>query len=343
MDRILKSKYKIIEKLNENDRSITYKGSHAETGISLLIKIFKRNFLSSSLTKQLKKEISVLSKFDHPSVPKLLDGDYGWQGFYFVREFVEGHDMGSQKLPLDIEKTSNIAAKVCEALTASHSRGIVHGNLTPKNIFFEGGSVKITDFGINAAVNSSFEKRSALLMNGTAAYLSPEEILGQAPDISSDIYKVGLFLYLALTGVLPYSEEKSPLLLSLKRIRQSPPLPSSVNPKIPKYMDDIIMKCLETDPLLRFESAEQVKQSLENNILMIPKTFSIDMPEFSYVQSQEKEQPKEKKLKAEEKQFDEAEKSAPKANLFRWIIAAFLVAVAAGIAYSLIQILLIGE
>lgn len=343
MERILKSKYKISDKLSENDRSITYRGSHAETGDTLLIKIFKRNFLSSSLTKQLKKEISVLSKFDHPSVPRLLDGDYGWQGFYFVREFVEGHDLGSQKLPLEIEKASSIAVGVCEALTASHSKGIVHGNLTPSNIFLEGGLVKITDFGINAAVNSSFEKRSALLMNGTAAYLSPEEILGQAPDISSDIYKVGLFLYLVLTGALPFSEEKSPLLMSLKRVNQTPPLPSSVNTKIPKYMDDIIMKCLEIDPLLRFESARLVKDSLENNILMATKTFSIDMPEFSYGQIAEKEQPKEKKLKAEEKEFDEAERSAPKINLFRWIIAAFLAAVAAGIAYSLFQIFLIGE
>ena len=343
MDRILKSKYKILGKLNENDRSITYRGSHAETGINLLIKIFKRNFLSSSLTKKLKKEISILSKFDYPSVPKLLDGDYGWQGFYFVREFVEGRDLSDLKAPLEIEKASAIAAKVCEALTASHSRGIVHGNLTPNNIFLEGGSVKITDFGINAAVNSSFEKRSALLMNGTAAYLSPEEVLGQEPDIPSDIYKVGLFLYLTMTGTLPFSEEKSPLLASLKRVKQVPPVPSSVNSKIPKYMDDIIMKCLEIDPLLRFGSAELVKHSLENNALMVPKNFSIDMPEVGYVQSEEKEQPAEKKQKAEEKEFDEAEKSSPKINLFRWIIAAFLIALAAGIAYSLIQIFMLGE
>ena len=343
MDRILKSKYKILDKIHENERSITYKGSHAETGISLLIKIFKRNFLSSSLTKKLKKDIISLSKLDHPSIPRLLDGDYGWQGFYFVREFVEGPEVGRSKTPIDIEKACEIAAKVCDSLSASHSKGIVHGNLTPNNIFLEGGAVKVADFGISAAVNSSFEKRSALLMNGSSAYLSPEEILGQEPDIASDIYKLGLFLYLTTTGTLPFSEEKTPLLSSLKRLHQLPSVPSSVNSKIPRYLDEIILKCLETDPLLRFDSAVSVKNSLENNALMMPKTFSIDIPEISYGQNTEKEQPHEIKGKAEKKEFEKIEMSAPKINLFRWIVAAFLIAVAAGIAYSLFQIFLIGE
>ena len=343
MDRILKSKYKILDKIHENDCSITYKGSHAETGINLLIKIFKRNYLSSSLTKKLKKDVLTLSKLDHPSIPKLLDGDYGWQGFYFIREYVEGSKLDCSKTPLDIEKACGIAIKVCESLAAAHSRGIVHGNLTPNNILLEGGSVKVTDFGISAAVNSSLENRVALIMNGSSVYLSPEEILGQDPDMASDIYKLGLFLHLATTGTLPFSEEKSPLLSSLKRIRRSPHAPSSINSKIPRYMDDIILKCLETDPLLRFDSADSVMHSLKNNILMPPKTFSIDMPEINYSMNVEKEQPQEKKGKAEKKEFDDAERAAPKINLFRWVIVAFLTAVAAGIVYSLFQIFLIGE
>ncbi len=343
MDRILKSKYKITGKLCESDRSITYRGSHAETGANLLIKIFKRSYLNSILTKKLKKDISVLSRLEHPSVPRLLDGDYGWQGFYFVREFVEGSDFSSAKKPLEVEKARGIAEGICEALEAAHKSKIVHGNLSPGNIFLEGSKIKVADFGINAAVNSSIEKLSSTLMEKGSAYLSPEEILGQAPDVSSDIYKLGIFMYLCLTGCLPFSEEKRPVLAALKKVRCSPQSPSALNPKVPKFMDDIVMKCLERDPLLRFPSASYVKESLENSALMLPHCLSIEMPELGIFDNGKKETPEEKKKEAEKKEFEQAEGRKSGRSLFRWMLAAFLASVAGGIIYSLVQILVMGE
>ncbi len=343
MDRILKSKYKITGKLSESDRSITYRGSHAETGANLLIKIFKRNYLNSVLTKKLKKDISVLSRLEHPSVPRLLDGDYGWQGFYFVREFVEGSDFSSAKKPLEVEKARSLAEGICEALEAAHDRGIIHGNLTPGNIFLEGSKVRVADFGINAAVNSSIEKLSATLMEKEAAYLSPEEVMGQAPDVHSDIYKLGIFMYLCLTGSLPFSEEKSPVLAALKKVRSAPQPPSAINPKVPKFMDDIVMKCLERDPLLRFPSASYARSSLGNSALMLPHFFSIEMPELGILDNGKKETPEEKKKESEKKEFETAEGNKSGISLFRWMLAAFLASVAGGIIYSLVQILVMGE
>src|SRR3989338_10279570 len=93
MEHILKSRYKIGQKISESPFSVTYKGFFIGTDRPVVIKIYKRGTLNSSLIKNMKQKVRDLSQIESPGIAALLDGDYGWQGFYYVREFVEGANL----------------------------------------------------------------------------------------------------------------------------------------------------------------------------------------------------------------------------------------------------------
>ena len=343
MERILKSKYKILDKIAENSYAITYKGELIETNAPLVIKIFKRNFLNSPLIKVLKKNIPALSRLSYPSIPRLIDGDYGWQGFYFIREFVDGKTLGETSTPMETEDAIKTAIGICEAVSFAHSQNIIHGNLTVNNVFIDpGGSAKIADFGIFSTVYGSFEKKAELFFYDGAAYLSPEEILGEKATISSDIYRIGLILYKMITGALPYKNGNA-LFSSMKKIKESPEAPSRINQKVPKYLDDIILKCLDPEQMLRFESADVLKVCLENRSVPPKQKQEVEIQNIDYIIEKEVKEKEEEKEKREDEIAANEEEPGEKINLVKWIILAVLVAASTGIIYALIQMILSGE
>ena len=93
MERFLKSRYRIGEPLGENPFSVTYKGYLIGTEVPVVIKIYKRAALNSPLINKLRPKVTKIISLDHRNIARVIDGDYGWQGFYFVREFIEGEDL----------------------------------------------------------------------------------------------------------------------------------------------------------------------------------------------------------------------------------------------------------
>ncbi len=344
MERILKSKYKILEKVFESESHVTYKGIYVDSDKPLLIKIYKRELLNSLLIKKLKKDIQSLSKIEDSHIPRLIDGDYGWQGFYFIREYVDGPSIDEQKKPLEIETASKIMIKACQILSQIHSLGIVHGSFTANNIFYsKGGKVSVSDFGINSSVFGEMDQKAKLLFDNGSKYLAPEVILGEEPTVLSDIYQAGVTLYYLLTGEFPQKNTLG-LASSLENIKGAFPPPSSINNKIPKYLEEIVMHCLEKDPLLRFESASQLASSLENKALMINRLEEFELSEINFQTEEEPEQ-KENNATSDVIKLPDSIKSETggKINIFRWVMFAVWIAIAAGIIYSLINIFVLGE
>ncbi|MCX5749680.1 MAG: serine/threonine-protein kinase [Candidatus Saganbacteria bacterium] len=337
MERILKSKYKILEKIAELSSHNTYSGAFADTEKPLIIKIFNRGILNSTLTKKLKKDVVRLTKLEHQFIPRVYDGDYGWQGFYFVRDFVEGKTLDETKKPFEIEAACELMTKVCGLLSFAHENGIAHGSLTPNNVFISKKNVFISDFGIESAVNQMLEQKTMSLFSENAAFFAPEMVLGEEASILSDIYQAGLLFYLILTGRLPADGQKG-LSSALTSLGGTVPTPSSVNGKVPRYLDEIVLKCLEKDPLLRFAGAAQLSESINNKVLMLPKTEIFELPEIDL--NIEEESRKDEPVLVE---LPNIEEKSDKINLFRWIMFAVWAAIAAGIIYSLIQIFIIGE
>ena len=139
MERILKSKYKILDKIFESQIHVSYQGVFVDSENKLSIQIFKREFLDTVLIKKLKKISTELSKTESRLMPKVYDGDYGWQGFYFIRDYIDGKSLGEISCPVDPEEAAKVAVSICEALTVLHDKKIIHGAVTPNNVFITAG------------------------------------------------------------------------------------------------------------------------------------------------------------------------------------------------------------
>lgn len=291
MERFLKSKFKIGNKISENPFSLTYRGTTLSGEQEVVIKIYKRGSLNSTLIKVMKKKVRALQDLIHPGIARLYDGDYGWQGFYYVREYIKGPSLRdlliSQKRfePYEAEK---IMLSICEALKAAHAKGVIHGALKPENIFFENESYKLADFVIEGEVKEALPQK-ALYVLEHSTYLSPEEIEGISAGVSSDVYSAGLLLYEMLSGSPPFKVGNSSPMLKLKGKYE--PLSS-----IPKYLEEILFQALERDPLLRFRKISDLSESL-NKKGVVKGEKDLDLPVINLEDSPQPEESHEKKEK----------------------------------------------
>ncbi|MFH1387538.1 MAG: serine/threonine-protein kinase [bacterium] len=274
MEQVLKSKYRTGKKLSETPFSVTYQGFFVGTDKKVIIKIYKRGTLNSSLIKSMKQRVKEFSLTNHHGLARLLDGDYGWQGFYYVREYVEGRsiqeilDSGEKIGP---EKAVAIADQVLATLESAHAKGIIHGALKPTNIFLDNqGIVKVTDFVVEGEIKNSLPLKSLEVM-GNAKYASPEEVAGLGSSSSSDIYALGLILFEMVTGKAAFNDSGLPL--NIAKLRLPLILSKEALAPLPNYLRELLAVVLQKDPCFRLEGATEFKLSLEKKGLL-PKQES---------------------------------------------------------------------
>ena len=265
----MKSRYKIGDKISENPFSVTYQGSFLDTDKPVIIKIYKRGTLNSGLIKRMKQKVRELSLINYHGIAKLVDGDYGWQGFYYVREYVKGSSLAeilesNQEIGLD--KAATIVEEACSALSAAHARGIIHGELKPSNILIDSkGVLKLADFVIEGEIKDAMpQKAISVLAEGT--YASPEELLGKPAGPSSDIYALGIILYEMLCP--KENLNKKEVFNKFNKLKTPCLVKRDTVAFLPRYLQDILIKALQRDPLLRFSNIAQFKESLEKKALV---------------------------------------------------------------------------
>ena len=184
---------------------------------------------------------------------------------FIVMEYVQGIDLYDLlekcgRLPYDV--AAIIAMQVARALDYVHYRGIVHRDIKPANIMIaRTGGVKVMDFGIarDTQLRRLTEAGTGI---GTPAYMSPEQVLGDKLDARSDIFSLGVVLYQMVTGKKPFVEDEKKSAMHKIRLEQHT-VRASVNPEIPRELDDIIDKCLEKQPRDRWRSAQHMVMALE--------------------------------------------------------------------------------
>src|SRR6185295_3087255 len=154
-----------------------------------------------------------------------------------------------------------IVRQVLAGARYAHEHGIIHRDLKPQNVLVDAeGRARVTDFGIARAGVSEITQTGSVL--GTAQYLSPEQAQGLPVTAASDIYSIGVLLYEALTGHVPF-EAESPVTVALKQVSERPRPPSELNPTVSRAMDAVVLKALAKDPANRFASAEEFLEALD--------------------------------------------------------------------------------
>jgi serine/threonine-protein kinase len=257
-----KNRYEVIGTLGCGATSRVDKARDTVLGRTVALKTLVHAFGAPTEQKQFLREAQIVSQLSHPSIVNLYDvGIEEGSVAYLVMEYVPGKTLQQvlTESSIPFPRACAWAADLAGALHRAHRAGIIHGDVKPANILVtEDGNVKLGDFGI--ARLSTQVSGSGRLM-GTPAYLSPEQIHGEAQNTRSDLFSLGIVLYQMVTGFAPF-EGSSVSAVCAQILSAEPILPTQRNPSLPQGIDHVIMRCLAKNPADRYPSAEALAASL---------------------------------------------------------------------------------
>jgi serine/threonine protein kinase/tetratricopeptide (TPR) repeat protein len=262
---MLGGRYEILQTIGEGGMGAVYKAEDRELGRTVALKVIRPELASDpEILQRFKQEILLASKVTDRNIIRIYDlGDA--DGIKFITmEFVEGDDLRHLlqrhgKLPA--AEAVDIMEQVVSGLRAAHRVGVIHRDLKPGNIMRAGdGRVLVMDFGLARTLQGDGMTRTGTML-GTMEYMSPEQAHAKDLDARSDIFTVGLILFELLTGVMPYHAE-SAIASLLKRTQQRAIPVSDIDKNVPGALSNVVSKCLERDPALRYQTSEELLNDL---------------------------------------------------------------------------------
>jgi serine/threonine-protein kinase len=227
------------------------------------LKILHRRFAQDrEFVERFRREAEAAAGLSHPNIVAVYDRGDVEGTYYIAMQLLEGRSLKALiDQGLTPEQATPLIRQVLEAAGYAHRHGVVHRDLKPQNVIVDDeGKATVTDFGIARAGASEITQAGSVM--GTPHYLSPEQAQGQAVTAVSDLYSVGVILYEALTGRVPF-EADSAVAIAMKQVSTAPQRPSSIAPSVSPALDAVVMRALEKDPGRRFQSAEAFIAALE--------------------------------------------------------------------------------
>ena len=277
--RVLDNRYQIVELIGRGGMSAVYRATQLSMGKTVAVKVMARSLSEDDkLLQRFNQEALASSRLRHPNTIKVFDYGQSNDGYLFLAmEYLEGQTLGQvikYEAPLDARRSCKVARQVCKSLAEAHRAGIVHRDLKPDNVFLtdiygERDFVKVLDFGIAKFMTEGTQETLTQtgFICGTPLYLSPEQGLGKALDVRTDLYSLGVMLYEMLLGQTPFRGD-SPISVVMKHIHEAPPSFHEKNPevRVPLALEDFVMRMMAKNPCDRPSSAEEAGALLDELI-----------------------------------------------------------------------------
>ena len=261
MDRItLNNRYQIIEKIGGGGMAEVFHGYDTYLNRDVAIKILRDQYIEdTNFIERFRQEACSAANLLHPNIVNVYDVGSENNFYYIVMEYVVGPTLKeyiTQKGYLDPREALHIAAGIASGLIQAHIHNVVHCDIKSHNILVDqGGSVKITDFGIAKMMNEVSPEKAKEVV-GSVYYLSPEQACGKEVTPQSDLYSLGIVLFEMLTGKLPF-EADTPMKVALQHVEQTIPSLKALKPDLPGFLDKIVTKALAKKPEFRYKSAQE--------------------------------------------------------------------------------------
>ena len=242
-----------------------YKAYDPELEIAIALKVLKPQYAGDEQFEQrFRREASTAARLRHPNIIKIFAVGKEDDAVYFAMDYLP------QGLPDRLEILTSLpelalvrmGIDVASALGFAHREGVVHRDIKVDNILFdEHGNAIVADFGIARAVSNYVQQTGTNMVVGTPQYFSPEQARGQPLDGRADIYSLGVTLYRAAAGVLPFTGDDW-YEIARQHVEERPARPRDHNPQLSREIERVILRCLEKDPSARFQTGEALGQAL---------------------------------------------------------------------------------
>src|SRR6266481_3717486 len=281
-------RYRIVEEIGAGGMGVVFRARDERLGRDLALKILSPGVVHDEASrKRFRNEALMLSRLNHPSIQVIHDFDTQDGVDFLVSELVPGVTLVDKlRAGLLAEKQIvDLGLQLAQGLVAAHASGVLHRDLKPANLrVTPDGRLKILDFGLATLSQDAISVLSTMTsmseapgIGGTVPYMSPEQLLGEKLDDRSDIYAAGAVLYEMSTGQMAFADAV-PTRLTNSILHRLPASPRSLNSKVSPELERIILKCLEKDPELRYQSAKELASDLKRLIAGGQATGSAIMP-----------------------------------------------------------------
>ncbi|WP_288798371.1 Stk1 family PASTA domain-containing Ser/Thr kinase [uncultured Megasphaera sp.] len=262
----LANRYHILENVGTGGMAVVYKARDILLDRIVAVKILHAKYGNDhDFVVRFRQEAQSAAKLSHPNIVNIYDVGKDEGIHYIVMEFVRGETLKEyieKHGHLPINTAIQITFDIGGALENAHNNGLVHCDIKPHNILVtETGRIKVADFGIARAINSSATMKEDSQVLGSVHYFSPEQASGGTLDERTDIYSLGVVMYEMMTGVVPF-EGDTAISVALQHVQDDIPLPTKYNRRIPLLVERCMLKAMAKNPADRFQSVAEMMSEL---------------------------------------------------------------------------------
>ena len=324
-------RYRLERKIGSGGMADVWLAEDTELDRNVAIKILHDRFAQDKeFVQRFQREAQAAAGLQHPNVVGIFDRGVFDDTYFIAMEYVDGPSLKDLvRGGMGTQDAINFTRQILNAARFAHRKGIIHRDLKPQNVLIDDeGRARVADFGIARGGENSDITATGSVM-GTAQYLSPEQAQGKPTTPRSDIYSIGVILYEALTGRVPF-EGDSAVAVALKQVSEAPRRPSAINPDVPPALDAVVMRALAKDPEARFKDADAFLKALDAAERAPETPRAQDTAAYAAVSPEG-----ETDIPGEEEEYGEYDEDRRRRRR-RWILLAILAAgVAALVAFAL--------